>query len=177
MPASSTPSLPAPYQGKTDKAGKTRARILETALSLVREKGYDRATMRAMAREAGVSLGNIYNYYAGKEALLTFPAVVSGWQRRWALRPQRPAAPAVAALRRPGEAVRTTSARSFGPPSRVQPTPREVYCAGSLDLGLGAGGSSLPLAANAGPSGPPARLGATDADGEGQGQRRTRETA
>jgi AcrR family transcriptional regulator len=70
MPASVTPTPSTPYEGKTDKASRTRALILETALSLVREHGYDRATMRAIAREAGVSLGSAYYYFPSKEHLI-----------------------------------------------------------------------------------------------------------
>lgn len=70
MPASPSPTPATPYEGKTDKAGRTRALILETALSLVREQGYDRATMRAIAREAGVSLGSAYYYFPSKEHLI-----------------------------------------------------------------------------------------------------------
>ncbi|MDT0377659.1 TetR family transcriptional regulator [Streptomyces sp. DSM 42041] len=44
--------------------------ILETALRLFREKGYDRTTMRAIAREAGVSTGNAYYYFGSKEHLV-----------------------------------------------------------------------------------------------------------
>jgi len=70
MPASPSPAPAAPYAGKTDKAERTRARILETALALVRDQGYDRATMRAIAREAGVSLGSAYYYFPSKEHLI-----------------------------------------------------------------------------------------------------------
>ncbi|MDW4908467.1 TetR family transcriptional regulator [Streptomyces sp. ADMS] len=44
--------------------------ILETAMRLFRERGYDRTTMRAIAQEAGVSVGNAYYYFAGKEHLI-----------------------------------------------------------------------------------------------------------
>ncbi len=54
----------------TDKGAETRARILETALRLFLERGYDGTTMRAVAREAGVSVGNAYYYFASKEHLI-----------------------------------------------------------------------------------------------------------
>ncbi|WP_367130245.1 MULTISPECIES: TetR/AcrR family transcriptional regulator [Streptomyces] len=44
--------------------------ILETALRLFQERGYDKTTMRAIAQEAGVSVGNAYYYFAGKEHLI-----------------------------------------------------------------------------------------------------------
>ena len=44
--------------------------IVETALRLFRERGYDATTMRAIAAEAGVSVGNAYYYFASKEHLV-----------------------------------------------------------------------------------------------------------
>ncbi len=58
---------------KTDKISKgdqTRALILETALEMFRERGYDETTMRAIAQKAGVSLGNAYYYFRSKEYLI-----------------------------------------------------------------------------------------------------------
>ncbi|MER5317900.1 TetR family transcriptional regulator [Streptosporangium roseum] len=49
---------------------KTRETIVETALRLFRERGYEATTMRAIAAEAGVSVGNAYYYFASKEALI-----------------------------------------------------------------------------------------------------------
>jgi AcrR family transcriptional regulator len=44
--------------------------IVETALRLFQENGYDKTTMRAIAREAGVSVGNAYYYFSSKEQLV-----------------------------------------------------------------------------------------------------------
>jgi AcrR family transcriptional regulator len=52
------------------KSEQTRTLILETALRLFEERGYDRTTMRAVAQEAGVSTGNAYYYFQGKEHLV-----------------------------------------------------------------------------------------------------------
>lgn len=52
------------------KSEQTRTVILETALRLFQERGYDKTTMRAIAQEAGVSVGNAYYYFAGKEHLV-----------------------------------------------------------------------------------------------------------
>jgi AcrR family transcriptional regulator len=52
------------------KAARTRALILETALRLFRERGYEETTMRAIATEAGVSVGNAYYYFQSKEHLI-----------------------------------------------------------------------------------------------------------
>jgi AcrR family transcriptional regulator len=48
----------------------TRARIVEAALRLFEERGYEKTTMRAVAAEAGVSLGNAYYYFASKDHLV-----------------------------------------------------------------------------------------------------------
>ena len=55
---------------KTGKGDQTKALILETALEMFRERGYDETTMRAVAQKAGVSLGNAYYYFGSKEHLI-----------------------------------------------------------------------------------------------------------
>ena len=52
------------------KAQLTQTRILETALALFRERGFEATTMRAIAERAGVSLGNAYYYYGSKDHLV-----------------------------------------------------------------------------------------------------------
>jgi AcrR family transcriptional regulator len=52
------------------KSEQTRALIVETALRLFRERGYEATTMRAIAKEAGVSVGNAYYYFSSKEELI-----------------------------------------------------------------------------------------------------------
>ena len=54
----------------TAKGEQTRELILSTALRLFREQGYGRTTMRAIATEAGVSVGNAYYYFGSKEHLI-----------------------------------------------------------------------------------------------------------
>ena len=56
--------------GLTPRAAQTRGAIVEAALRLFREQGYDAATMRAIAAEAGVSTGNAYYYFNSKEDLI-----------------------------------------------------------------------------------------------------------
>ena len=51
----------------TPKARRTRERILEAALVLFADRGYEATTMREVAREAGASLGLAYRYFASKE--------------------------------------------------------------------------------------------------------------
>jgi AcrR family transcriptional regulator len=54
----------------TAKAEETRTRILDAALTLFRERGFDKATMRDIATEAGVATGAAYYYYRTKEDLV-----------------------------------------------------------------------------------------------------------
>src|SRR6185295_16249684 len=55
---------------KTPKGEQSRALILNSALDLLREHGYEETTMRAIAKKAGVSLGNAYHYFGSKEHLI-----------------------------------------------------------------------------------------------------------
>ena len=52
------------------KGDQTKALILDTALDMVRERGYEETTMRAIAQKAGVSLGNAYYYFSSKDHLV-----------------------------------------------------------------------------------------------------------
>lgn len=45
--------------------------ILEAAMTVFSRDGYDRASVQEIAREAGVSVGTIYNYFPGKRDILT----------------------------------------------------------------------------------------------------------
>ena len=54
----------------TKKSEATRARIVEVALDLFRERGFEQTTMRGIAAGAGVSLGSAYYYFESKEDLV-----------------------------------------------------------------------------------------------------------
>ena len=54
----------------TDRGAGTRERLVATALRLFREDGYEATTMRRIATEAGVSLGNAYYYFGSKDDLV-----------------------------------------------------------------------------------------------------------
>jgi len=56
--------------GLTPRAEQTRTAIVEAALRLFRENGYEAATMRAIALQAGVSTGNAYYYFGSKDELI-----------------------------------------------------------------------------------------------------------
>ena len=49
---------------------KTRAKLIDTAIDLMIQKGYDKTTMREIARTAGVGDATIYNYFATKERIV-----------------------------------------------------------------------------------------------------------
>ena len=55
---------------KAKKSEETRGRILEAALSIFRERGFDKATMREIATEAGVAVGAAYYYFDSKDAIV-----------------------------------------------------------------------------------------------------------
>src|SRR5271169_4152889 len=54
----------------SSKAETTATKILEAALALFREQGFDTATMRGIAERAGVATGAAYYYYASKDAIV-----------------------------------------------------------------------------------------------------------
>src|SRR5438067_11654114 len=55
---------------KTAKGQQTKALILNTALEMLHERGYEDTTMRAITEKAGVSLGNAYHYFGSKDYLI-----------------------------------------------------------------------------------------------------------
>src|SRR3954447_5923234 len=56
-------------QPKGDKRDRTRARLLEAARSLIREKGYDHTTLEAIAERAGMTTGAIYGNFRNRDEL------------------------------------------------------------------------------------------------------------
>jgi AcrR family transcriptional regulator len=63
-----------------DKRQQRVRRIREVALQLFAETGYEKTTIRLIAREAQMALGLLYNYYPGKEELLA--DIYRGWQQQ-----------------------------------------------------------------------------------------------
>ena len=56
-------------QPKGDKRERTRARLLEAARAVIREKGYARTTLGAVARRAGMTTGAIYGNFKNRDEL------------------------------------------------------------------------------------------------------------
>jgi len=54
----------------TRKSEETRTRILEAALALFRQRGFEKTTMRDIAQESEVALGAAYYYFDSKDALV-----------------------------------------------------------------------------------------------------------
>ena len=52
------------------KSEQTRQLVADVALRMFREIGFEKTTMRAIAAEAGVSVGNAYYYFASKDDLV-----------------------------------------------------------------------------------------------------------
>ena len=55
---------------RAERSTDRRARIVAAARRLLAEEGYDRVTMKQVAREAGVAQGLIHYYFSGKDELL-----------------------------------------------------------------------------------------------------------
>ena len=55
---------------KIKKSEETRTRILEAALAVFRERGFERATMREIASAAEVAVGAAYYYFESKDAIV-----------------------------------------------------------------------------------------------------------
>ncbi|HEY2793314.1 MAG TPA: TetR family transcriptional regulator [Micromonosporaceae bacterium] len=70
------PTSPAPApttaagEPATVRGEQTKRLIVSTALRMFRENGYEQTTMRAIAKEAGVSVGNAYYYFGSKDHLI-----------------------------------------------------------------------------------------------------------
>lgn len=61
---------PVPDRTRRARGEQTRAAIIEAALALFAERGFEATTMRAVADRAGVSVGNAYYYFRSKEQLV-----------------------------------------------------------------------------------------------------------
>ncbi len=54
---------------KGDKRDRTRARLLEAARALVRERGHERTTLEKVAKRAGMTTGAIYGNFKSRDDL------------------------------------------------------------------------------------------------------------
>jgi AcrR family transcriptional regulator len=56
-------------QPKGDKRDRTRAKLLEAARALIREKGYEKTTLEDIAERAGMTTGAIYGNFKNRDEL------------------------------------------------------------------------------------------------------------
>ncbi len=56
--------------GTTSQGVAARRRLYETAIEFIHERGYEAATLRAIAAKAGVSAGLLYRYFPSKRAVV-----------------------------------------------------------------------------------------------------------
>ncbi len=56
-------------QPKGDKRARTRARLVEAAREVTRQKGFEQTTMEDIAQRAGMTTGAIYNNFKNREEL------------------------------------------------------------------------------------------------------------
>lgn len=67
----SVPDAAPPAEGlRSRKKAQQRIQILDAAMLLLRDRGYDRTRIEDVARVADVSLKTVYNYFPSKQALL-----------------------------------------------------------------------------------------------------------
>jgi AcrR family transcriptional regulator len=57
------------YRPKGDKRDRTRAKLLESARALIREKGYEQTTLEEIAERAGMTTGAIYGNFKNRDDL------------------------------------------------------------------------------------------------------------
>lgn len=67
-------------QPKGDKRDRTRAALLDAALALTREKGFEQTTLQDVAERAGMTTGAIYGNFKSRDELFMALAV-----RQWAV--------------------------------------------------------------------------------------------
>lgn len=61
--------LPLPQQ---ERSSRKRQQLLDTALILFRERGYEATTIEDIAQQAGVAIGSFYHYFRSKRQMLLF---------------------------------------------------------------------------------------------------------
>ena len=64
----------------TERQAARRDRVIEAAMELANEGGYDAVQMREVAARADVALGTLYRYFSSKDQLLV--AAMAHWTRQ-----------------------------------------------------------------------------------------------
>ena len=123
------------------KKRETRQRLMEAALRLFREQGYDATTVEQIAESADVAKGTFFNYFETKEAILPALAEWRLGQLKEALMPERgaPASP-VARIKL---ALRLVAADPLSDPAMA----RRLFAAGMCHRDIRPGRTLLNLLA------------------------------
>jgi AcrR family transcriptional regulator len=56
--------------GRSAQGAAARDRLYDTAIRMISDRGYEATTLREIAKEAGVSVGLLYRYFPGKQAII-----------------------------------------------------------------------------------------------------------
>ncbi|MBL8508044.1 MAG: TetR/AcrR family transcriptional regulator, partial [Chitinimonas sp.] len=83
---------------RSDKTELRRLHILDAALTCFTQHGFHQTSMRDIATAAGVSLGNLYNHFSGKEALIIEIAALEAAELQLLIEGLRTEPDAIAAL-------------------------------------------------------------------------------
>lgn len=57
-----------------------RAKILNSAKRMLLEEGYNKISLRAVAKECSIAVGTIYNYFENKNTLIAY-VMMEDWQK------------------------------------------------------------------------------------------------
>jgi AcrR family transcriptional regulator len=114
--------------GRKRDAAATRLALLDAAAKLFAERGFDRTTVRDIAKEAGANQSLLFRYFGSKEAL--FEAVIARNTREQiaSTAPERLFSTSLRSMLEPGERNRTleTYLRSPGSDSAAAAMRREL---------------------------------------------------
>jgi AcrR family transcriptional regulator len=157
-----TERMPGPGRGrpKGDKRARTRASLIEAAGALVREQGFERTTLEAVARRAGMTRGAIYGNFKNRDELFMALAEIHATPIVPNVRPDAPFAAHMRALaeavvaaipQRRRSAIGALSFRAYSltheeMAARVLRTTRETYEVMIQGMEAGAAGA-LPMPA------------------------------
>jgi AcrR family transcriptional regulator len=72
--------VPVTEEPRRRDAAATRQALLDAAIGLFAERGYDRTTVRDIATRAGVNQSLLFRYFGSKEALFATATAGEGWR-------------------------------------------------------------------------------------------------
>jgi AcrR family transcriptional regulator len=75
---SETPTIPSRRRPKGDKRDRTKGRLLQAAMELIRAKGFEKTTLAEVAERAGVTTGSIYGNFKNRDELFMAVAEIKG---------------------------------------------------------------------------------------------------